>query len=270
MQNALQAIDFAAPKLYQYSQGNLIELQNLSEKLKPFVSLKLLSANSRVKLSQPSLMPASGQAIITYLISGQALYADSTGKSGVLTQDGWSWIISGEGILTTLEPLTTDFLAIQLCIALTPAVENSLPQSAYVGSDAMERDGPAQVLIGWHGNSFSRFALPSLINYLVVNLRARQSWSYELPTNHQFAWVLVLRGAIETTEGEITANKITMLKKNSEKIRLCAMSDAIFVLGSSQLFMHDLICTENSVHTSKESLQIGQEKLARLARSSAK
>lgn len=267
MQHVLKEITSATKKLTLCEHGNLIALQELGEKMKPFVSLKLLRAGSDAKISQAALMPASGQAIITYLIAGQAIYSDSTGKRGALTQDGWSWVISGAGVVSKLEPITSDYLAIQLCIALTPAMENSLPQSAYLNADEMEREGPAQVLIGWHGNHRGKFALPSLMNYVVVHLKARQTWHYEVSTNHHFAWVFLVGGGLATAEGEVTANKITILNRTSEKIRLCATADAVFVIGSSQDFMHDLIFQKNSVHTSREALQLSLETLADLEES---
>lgn len=264
MQTMLREINSASQKFTQYDHGNLIAQQHPDQKMKPFVALKLLSASSSARINQLTAMPSSGQAIITYIISGQALYSDSTGKHGTLMQDDWSWVISGTGVVSRLEPITSDYLAIQLCIALTPAMETSVPQSAYINSEPMERESPAQVLIGWHRHQSGVFTLPSLMNYLVVHLHSDQSWNYEVPINHRLVWVLVVRGSLVTPEGEIKANRITMLSATREKIKLRATADAIFVVGSCQEFMYDLICTKNSVHTSHEALHLGLQKLAEL------
>lgn len=264
MPNTLRVVSPLMEKLTQCDSGNLIALQNLSENIKPFLSLKLIGAGSASDAHQDDLVFASGQATVTYVISGQAAYADSTGKRGLLKQGGVSWVLSGSGAWSRVEPITHNYLAVELSVALAPALENSPPQSAWLDANVVERDGPAGLLIGWFGENTGSFTLPSLMNYAVVHLNANQEWCYEIPANHCVAWVFVVSGALVTPGGEMAANRITLLDCSSGEVNLRATANSIFVVGSNQAFDHDLIAHKNSVHTSSDALQMGIERLAQL------
>jgi redox-sensitive bicupin YhaK (pirin superfamily) len=241
---------------YLQHKNNLLVAENGVEKIKPFIALNLLSAQSQQR--KPALTPASGQAIVTYVIAGAATYSDSTGKQGKLQKDGWAWEIAGAGIWHSIAPITRDYIAVQLCIALSPALENSPPQSAYLPAEPNAIDGdPAKLLIGWHGKNRSHFAIPSQLNFLVVPLKAEQLWSYELPLNHQFAWVAIISGLVTTSEGKTLPNGASIFYRPTARLDFHARTDAVMVLGSSIEFGHDLIFQDSSVHTSTEALQIG-------------
>jgi redox-sensitive bicupin YhaK (pirin superfamily) len=267
MPNTLRVVRPQTETLIAYDSGNLIAQQHLCEKMKPFLSLKLIGANTTHDQHRNDLVYSSGQAIITYVLSGQAAYADSTGKRGLLKQGGLSWVLSGAGVWSHMEPATENYLAIELCVALAPALEHSPPQSAWLDAAWVEREGPAALLIGWFGDNKGAFTLPSLMNYAVVNLQARQEWHYTLPANHSVVWVLVVNGSLITEAGEVAANHIVLLEPESRNIRLQATTDSIVVVGSSQTFDHDLMSQENSVHTSSDALRLGRARLSELAAS---
>jgi redox-sensitive bicupin YhaK (pirin superfamily) len=249
-------LDQAMENSYQQDKDNLLAAVSALEKIKPFISLKIFSAQNLP--DEPALTPASGQAIITYVIAGEASYSDSTGKEGRLKKDDWSWVIAGSGIWHSIEPITRDYVGVQVCIALSPALENSPPQSTYVTPELnLPGDDPAQLLIGWHGKNRSDFAIPSQLNYMVVPLTAQQRWSYELPLNHQFAWAAVISGHLATSKGEMLPNSLSIVNRPTAKMDFHAQVDSIVVLGSSLEFGHDLIFHNSSVHTSTEALQIG-------------
>ncbi len=270
---------FTENMVYQPGTNLFAALHEL-KKIKPFVSLKLCSAQPSSKDEQPALTPASGLAIITYVIAGEATYSDSTGKQGVLKKDGWAWVISGSGILHSIEPATPDYFAVQVCIALSPALENSPPQSAYqlpaqtstsIPAQAttsqipsiQKAHDPVQVLMGWHGHKRSEFAAPSLVNYFVVRLNANQQWRYELPLNHAYAWFALLNGEVSVNDNADTnffttpSHPVGIYERPIDSINFTAMTDTILVLGSSVEFDYDLVFQKNSVHTSIESLQVG-------------
>lgn len=241
---------------YLQHKNNLFAAESDVEKIKPFISLNVISAQHLQ--GEAALTPASGQAIITYVIAGEAAYSDSTGKQGRLQTDGWAWVIAGAGIWHSIAPTTRDYIAVQVCIALSPALENSPPQSAYLNPELnAQGDDPARLLIGWHGKNRSDFAIPSQLNYLVVPLKAEQYWSYELPLNHQFAWVAVARGCVTTGEEKMQPDSVRIFNRPTAKINFHAQADSIVVLGSSLEFDHDLVFQNSSVHTSNEALQIG-------------
>lgn len=251
---------------YQQDKGNLITSAPDLAQIKPFISLKRFAAPSLPTTGKPTLSPASGQAIITYVIAGEAEYADSTGKRGTLKKDGWAWVIAGSGIWHSIEPITIDYVAVQVCIALSPALENSPPQSAYLDAELTTRVDPAQVLIGWYGKNRSQFATPSLTNYFVVHLKAWQHWSYEFPLNHQFAWVAVVSGQVQAGAGEPLPSGVTVFARPAGKIDFHALTDSILVLGSALEFGHDLISHQGSVHTSTEAMQLGLKGISAAAK----
>ncbi|WP_323814730.1 pirin family protein [Cellvibrio sp. NN19] len=231
------------------------------ENIKPFVALNLCSATNGIGSELESV---SGQAIITYVISGEGQYRDSTGKSGCLKKDDWAWIISGSGILHAIKPTTDDYLAIQVSIALSPALENSLPQSSYIEASARNKNDPAQVLIGRNGINRGTFAAPSLVNLLIVHLDVQQQWTYELPLNHQFAWASVISGSVKINGEKKSQNKIDTYHTPAEKIQCRALSESILVIGSAHEFDYDLVAQNTSVHTSIESLQQGLRGVAQI------
>jgi len=256
MQTSLNERDSNMEATYLQNKNNLLIAESDVEKIKPFISLKIFTAQNLP--DEPALTPASGQAIITYVIAGEAAYSDSTGKQGGLKKDDWSWVIAGSGIWHSIAPITSDYIGVQVCIALSPALENSPPQSAYLHPELnAPGDDPAKLLIGWHGKNRSDFAIPSQLNYLVVPLKAQQRWSYELPLNHQFAWVAVISGHLATSKGEMLPNSLSIVSRPTAKMDFHAQVDSILVLGSSLEFGHDLIVHQGSVHTSSEALQIG-------------
>jgi redox-sensitive bicupin YhaK (pirin superfamily) len=259
--------DLCIQETYQPDKKTLITSASDVENIKPFVSLNLFTAQNLHGAHKPTLIPASGKAIITYVISGEAAYTDSTGKRGILKKDGWSWVISGSGIWHSMEPITDDYRGLELVIALSPALENSAPQSAYLNPEVSAQRDTAQVLIGWHGKQRSQFAIPSLTNYLVVHLNAQQTWCYDLPLNHQFAWVAVVSGSVETRAGEPLSESFMVTNRPTEKIELHALTDSILVLGSALEFAYDLVFQKDSVHTSIEALDLGVKGISAAAKS---
>lgn len=240
------AADHSAP-------DNLLRSLQDWARLQPFVSLRLLGAQTLT----PETQSASGKAIITYVLAGEADFADSTGKRSRLSKGGWAWVIAGSGVGYSIAPLSGDFAAIEVCIALSPALENAPAQSTYLDSAATAPSDPVQVLIGWHDKQRSQFAIPSQVNYLVVRLNAHQRWCYELPLNHQFAWVALVSGRVYTGAGELLPQAVTRILRPTDKIDVLAQESSVLVLGSSMEFGYDLVFHEGSVHTSREALQAG-------------
>ncbi len=260
----------------QQDKDNLIKTLSNLEKIKPFISLKIFTsqaANNKTSSkknssseNQTNLIAASGQAILTYVVAGEAAYSDSTGKRGILKKNGWSWVIAGSGICYSIEPLTSDYVGVQVCIALSPALENSPAQSAWLEPVAKLPNDPVQVLIGWHDKSRSKFAVPSQVNYFVVHLKAHQRWRYELPLNHKFAWMGLVSGQLQTSAGEAQPQDVNIFNRTDEKIEFHALADSILVLGSSMEFGYDLMFQQNSVHTSTEALLLGLKGIAEAKR----
>lgn len=251
--NTLSPHSLTTTAVDQGPQDNLLGSLQDWARLQPFVSLRLVRAQTLT----PETQSASGKAIINYVLAGEADFADSTGKRSRLSKGGWAWVIAGSGVGYSIAPLSHDYAAIEICIALSPALENAPPQSAYLDSVAAAPINPVQVLIGWHDKQRSQFAIPSQVNYLVVRLNAHQHWSYDLPLNHQFAWVALVSGRLQTSTGELLPQAVTRIQRPTDKIEVLAQESSVLVLGSSMEFGYDLVFHEGSVHTSREALQLG-------------
>lgn len=240
---------------HQGQASQLITPQTLGHRVKPFLSLEVMNAGEVLASREASLSSSnevlvssdSGTATIIFLLAGKADFSDSTHKQGCLKQHDVLWILSGSGVQYSLTPKTPDCICIKLRIALSPALERAPAQSIYLDSALIERDGPAQILLGQHGGASSPLALPALINYLVVTLAAGQAWVYEPPVNHRIAWIVVVSGKVTTSDVLIAANEIAAYENSHKSIRFLAEENCVFVLGSSQEYTHDLAVEKYSL-----------------------
>ncbi len=221
----------------EYLTSHLISPQTLGHQIKPFVSLDVVRAGEPTA-DDALLSSDSGTAIITFLISGEANYSDSTHKHGCLKQGDVLWMLSGSGIQYSLKPTTPDCISVKLRVALSPALKSAPAQSIFLDSALVEHDGPAQILLGQHGDASSQLALPALINYVVVTLAAGQAWIYEPPVNHRTAWVAVISGKIKTSDVLVTSDEIAVYESSNKSISFLAEEDGVFLLGTSQHYTH--------------------------------
>lgn len=218
--------------------SQLITPQILGHQAKPFLSLDLVRAGDVSAPDNGFMSSDSGTAIITFLMSGTADYKDSTHKHGSLKQGDVLWMLSGKGIQYSLTPKTPDCISVTLRVALSPALESAPAQSIYLDSALVERDGPAQILLGQHGNANSQLALPALINYVVVTLAAGQAWVYTPPVNHRTAWVAVISGKINTSDVLVGSNEIAVYENSNKSIHFLAEEEGVFIVGTSQECTH--------------------------------
>jgi redox-sensitive bicupin YhaK (pirin superfamily) len=230
--------------------NHLLVSRTLGQSIKPFISLEVTRASDLNSSDEFSMSPDSGTAIITFLLSGEADFKGSTYKQGLLKQEHLKegslkqndvlWILSGSGIHYSLRPKTQDCVSIKLRVALSPALESAPAQSICLASNLVERHGPAQVLLGRYKDAHSGFALPALVNYLVVRLSAGQEWHYEPPVNHSTAWMSVIDGRVHTSNTRVSADELAIYDNSNKSISFLAEQDSVFLLGSSQEYTHDL------------------------------
>lgn len=223
--------------------SHLITPQMLGHQIKPFVSLDVMRVGEVFTVGEALQSSDSGTAIITFLIAGEADYSNSTNKHGGLKhghlkQGDVLWMLSGSGIQYSLKPTTSHCISVKLRVALSPALESAPAQSICLDSTLVERDGPAQILLGQHGDASSQLALPALINYAVVTLTAGQAWIYEPPVNHRTAWIAVISGKIKTSDVLVSSDEIAVYENSNKSISFLAEEDGIFLLGTSQEYTH--------------------------------
>ncbi len=237
---------------------------DLGQVLKPFVFLDIFSLQAKGAKSSFGMHPHSGIATVTYMISGDVAYKDSTGATGVLPAGGVEWMRAGNGVWHDAT-LASDaaMLGFQLWLALPAALENAPAQSLYLDPADVAEDGPVRVLIGQYGAARSPIPAPAGINYLAVNLRDGEHWHYTPPAGHTVAWVAVNAGRLHANS-LIEAGELAAFEESEQGIDFVAHGATSFVLGSAIKHPHDLVTGHYSVHTSPAALAQGEAEIQRI------
>jgi redox-sensitive bicupin YhaK (pirin superfamily) len=238
---------------------------DLGEVLKPFVFLDLFDME---KASFPGLglHPHSGIATVTYLFEGDVRYEDTSGATGILTKGGVEWFKAGHGAWHGGGPgdasRTRGF---QLWVALPPEHELAAVESVYQAPDVVKRVGPARVLVGTHGEVASPLNAPVSMNYLAVQLKAGESWSYQPPAGHTVGWIALAAGRLLTPES-VEAGELVIFEPSNGAIDFHAETDTEFVLGSSLPHPYILVLGSHSVHTSPAALRAAEQRISEIKR----
>jgi redox-sensitive bicupin YhaK (pirin superfamily) len=202
---------------------------------------------------------------LTFVMTGNLRYEDTTGKSGVLPAGGVEWMRSGNGVWHIGAPVgDLPMSGFQLWVALPPAEENAHAQSLYLAPSDVPHVGPARVLLGSYGNSRSPIPAPSGMNYLAVDLKGGERWQYTPPAGHTVAWLAVSAGQLDVHE-MIGTGELAVFEESDRIIDAVAHGDTSFVLGSAVKHPHDLVTGYYSVHTSKAALAQGEAEIERIA-----
>ena len=239
----------------------LMSPSDLGERLKPFVFLDYFESEPGA-FGGFGMHPHSGIATLTWLLEGASNYEDSSGESGELVAGGMEWMQAGGGVWHTGGPVgNSRTRGFQLWVALPSTLENTPAQSQYLAPDNIPRVGPVRVLLGQLGDAKSTATPPSDMNYLAVNLKAGESWTYQSPAGHSVAWAALSRGKLsagEVADAPMTAGEMLVFDQSTGGISFKALADAEFVLGSAVQHAHKLVLGRYSVHTNPEALQQGE------------
>jgi len=250
-----------------YSGGPIARLMSpsdLGQLIKPFVFLDHFNFDGRGRPMsiEHGWHPHSGIATVTVVLEGAVRYAETTGKSGVLSPGSVEWMRAGNGVWHTGAPEPQGVRGFQLWVALPPELENAPNASHYVMPEESPVDGQVRVILGSHGQMKSPIDAPPM-NYLVVTLKAGERWSYEPPKGHEVAWVAVHEGVVRTPS-PVTAGELAIFEPSGARIDFLAEGDTVFVLGSAPPHRHELALGDYSVHTSAKALRQGEEEIRRI------
>lgn len=208
--------------------------------------------------------PHSGIATTTILLSGNMVYEDTTGASGVLEGGSIEWLNAGGGVWHDASPFDrTRFRGYQLWVALPPEMENSPPSSQYLPPEAVASVGPARVILGQYGGVRSPVHAPAGMACLHVRLEAGQRWRYVPPAGHTVAWAHVSAGAPRMA-GTLVQNELVVFDESDCAIDIVAHDAAEFILASARKHDHDLVLGHYSVHTHAEALHQGESRIAQI------
>lgn len=251
----------------------LMSPSDLGESLKPFVFLDLFNMERPLLDAMRagagmSIHPHSGIATVTVFTEGRMKFDDPSSGTGTLSYGGVEWMRAGSGVWHGKE-LTPDDVALvqgfQLWVALPPELENGEPESRYIESQGMPSAGPARVILGEHAGVRSPTPSPAGMNYLLVTLKAGESWRYLPPAGHTVGWLAVAKGSLEA-DTVVRAGDMVVFEEGEEAITVQAGpgADAVFVLASAIPHPHELHLGNYSVHTSAEALQTGEARIEAL------
>jgi len=153
----------------------------------------------------------------------------------------------------------------QLWLSLDPDLELSTPDSQYIEAHQTPEAGPAHLIVGQYAGEQSPVRAPAGINYLLVRLRAGETWHYKTPVGHSVGWLAIAEGEV-TLDATAAAGEMVVLDRNDGEIdvRASGFGDAVFVLGTAKPHLHPLHLGSHSVHTSPTALQQGETRIAAL------
>lgn len=211
--------------------------------------------------------PHSGIATVTVITEGDLCFDDADSGAGTLDFGGVEWMRAAGGVWHGKEMsvgTSPRIQGFQLWLALPPELENGSVDSQYIESAAMPEVGAARVIVGSYKGATSPVRAPDGINYLLVRLRAGESWTYTPTAGHESLWLAVSRGML-SAPGLVVAGEMAIFEPGSKAITLKAVqTDSVFVLGSAAPHPYELALGNYSVHTNPAALRAGEQRIAEI------
>ena len=247
-------------------QGPITRLMSpgdLGEIVKPFVFLDLFEVGS---FEGPGFAPHphSGIATLTTFLEGSMTYADSSGKSGSLSEGSVEWMRAGAGVWHAGKPTPGSAIrGYQLWLALPPELELEPPESIYLDATRIESDGPVRVLLGTYAGKTSPIVLPLAITYLHVRLRDGERWTFQPEPDHDVAWLALNSGKLHTS-GAVLEREMAVFSEGAGAIDMEAQGPVELVIGSAAKHPYPLVTGYYSVHTHAATLAQGERNIAAL------
>lgn len=255
--------------------GPIVRLMSPSDLggiVKPFVFLDLFESDTRLMGGMP-IHPHSGIATVTVFTKGDVRFEDPQAGEGTIAYGGVEWLRAGGGVWHGKElsaGTSSHIQGFQLWLALPPELENAPSESQYIEAESMKSAGPAYVIVGAYEGVTSPVRAPAGVNYLLVRLRAGETWTYQPPRGHSVGWLAIAQGRVDAGE-TASAGEMVVFEDSEMPLVLTARgeTDAVFVLGSAIPHRHTLHLGYYSVHTSATALARGEQRIADLGRALA-
>jgi len=236
---------------------------DLGERLKPFVFLDYLEAPGG---GGPNFgfHPHSGIATLTFPLSFDIEHETSQGQIDRVRRGGIEWMMAGGGIWHRAKPLGEEAIrGFQIWFSMPPSHENAEPSALFIQPENVPVSGPVTVLLGSYGEARSAIPAPFDANYLWVQLGDCERWTYALPAGHTLAWAFAQQGRLEVA-GQTLEREAAVFADGACEIAFCAQGDCAFLLGSALRHPYPLVLGSHSVHTSREALERGTQRIAQL------
>lgn len=249
----------------------LISPSDLGEELKPFVFLDFFHARIEPGFGF-GMHPHSGIATLTWQPGSDVQYEDTTGKNGILKAGGLEWMNAGGGAwhqgLMLGSGLVTGF---QLWVPMPPGVEDGPSAGLYIPPEQVPvleiPGGRVRVLLGEHPNAAGAVSSPIVthqsMNYLVTELDGGASWAYQPPRSHNVAWAFVFEGRPKVLDQPSHLELLVFDGDGAVEFQSISGPSSI-LLGSGRRHDYPLVLGSGSVHTNKQSLGRGEQRIEEL------
>jgi redox-sensitive bicupin YhaK (pirin superfamily) len=237
---------------------------DLGELVKPFVFLDHFDFVGPSDGGQ--VHPHSGIATHTTMLEGSVIYGDSTGKSGLLPAGGVEWMRAGAGVWHGGALPPGRIRGFQLWVALAPPLELADAESHYVPASSLPTDGHVRLLLGSYGDLQSPVPYPQPVTYLHVRLSDGEHWTYRPDAAHAVAWLAVSLGALRLGAARV-GREMVVFEEGNQPIEIVADGDVEFVIASAVKHPHPLVTGMYSVHTSADTLMMGENGIEDIAAS---
>jgi redox-sensitive bicupin YhaK (pirin superfamily) len=249
----------------------LISPSLLGEELKPFIFLDFFNARIEPGFGF-GMHPHSGIATLTWQPGSDVQYEDTTGENGILKAGGLEWMNAGGGAwhqgLLLGSGLVTGF---QLWVPMPPVVEDGPSDGQYVPPEQVPvleiPGGRVRILLGEYPNTaeaVSSSIVPHQdMNYLVAELDGGASWAYQPPRSHNVAWAFVFEGRPTVLNQPSHQELLVFEGDGAIEIKSTSGPSGI-LMGSGRRHDYPLVLGSSSVHTNKQSLVRGQQRIEEL------
>jgi redox-sensitive bicupin YhaK (pirin superfamily) len=240
---------------------------DLGQFLKPFVFLDFFDMKGPPFVGQ--LHPHSGIATLSFLIDGRMDLIDPDGTTVVLPRGGVEWMQAGRGMWhggSVGDEGQGRVRGFQLWVALPPELELGPTVSAFHPMEEIASTGPARVLLGSYGGVKSAIDASSPMNFLAVQLKAGERWTYRPPFGHTVLWASPVEGELLANSDRLHAEELVAFEHSDKAVEFEALTDTQFVLGSAVPHGHALSLGYYSVHTSPAALRAGEAHIQAVGR----
>ncbi len=235
----------------------MVSPRDVGELIKPFI---LLDYFEGVPKSGRGFgwHPHSGIATVSLVLDGTMNIKENTGFEGALTKGAVEYMQAGGAVWHTGFPNVGERnQGFQLWVALPPHLEETDAKSHNLQADQVAIKDNVRVILGEYQGVHSPIDAPNDMNYLDVEIKAGESWTYQPPTSHETLWVQQYQG--ETNEFE--EGEVVVFEPSNKGITLHAKGDVKLVLGSAAKYDHELIMGQYSVHTNQHALYNSEKRI---------
>ncbi len=241
----------------------LVTPTDIGELIKPFVFLDAFDTNPNPP-REIGFHSHSGIATVSLLFQGKFKYMETSGTEGVLESGSVEWMRASKGVWHGgISYGKENVQGYQMWVALPPDLEIAECEAFYCDAENIAAEGPARIILGQYGKTTSIIPAPPGINYLDVQLKAGEQWTYHPPKGHTVGWLTFQNGRLRVP-GVVEAGELVVFEEAEEAIKVEGVDDTRFVLGSAVKHPYGLVSEGSSVHTTTEALNKGLTEIERI------